>query len=74
MEFELTHNVKAIRGLAMKHILPEDRKRVNPKSLQISLNGDSLRDSDRLLSFSYLYSILYSVMLYYYLSLEESNI
>ena len=58
MRFKPTDNVKAIKGLAMKHISPDLRKKVNPKSLHVSLNEKHLKDADRLVDLEYAKSVV----------------
>ena len=53
MKFKPTDNVKAIKGLAMKHLSPELRKKVSPKNLCVSLNEKPLKDADRLVDLEY---------------------
>ena len=52
-KFKPTDNVKAIKGLAMKHLSPDLRKKVSPKSLNVSLNEKTLKDADRLVDLEY---------------------
>ena len=50
MEFALHHNVKAIKGLAMKY-LPHDLKRQTCfKSMRVMFKNRQLKDSDSLVS------------------------
>ena len=53
LRFKPTDNVKAIKGLAMKHLSPDLRKKVSPKSLHVSLNEKPLKDADRLVDLEY---------------------
>lgn len=50
LEFLPLHNVKAIKGMAMKHLSADVRKQTNIKSLQVFFKDRQLKDSENLLS------------------------
>ena len=50
MEFALHYNVKAIKGLAMKHLPPELKKQTSYKSLRVMFKDRQLKDSESLVS------------------------
>ena len=48
MEFNPKHNVKAVKGFAMKHISKGSEKKVNPSNIVITLNEQTLKDNVKL--------------------------
>ena len=53
MVFKRTDNIKAIKGLAMKHLTPALRKKVKPKSIVITLNDNPLKEMDKLMDLDF---------------------
>ena len=48
MEFNPKHNVKAVKGFAMKHISKQSKMRVNPANIVITLNDRPLKNNHKL--------------------------
>ena len=48
MEVEPHHNVKAAKGVAMRHLPATQKNQVGFKSLTVTLNGEPLKDKDKL--------------------------
>ena len=50
MEFAPSHNVKAIKGMVMKHLPAELKKQTTFKTLKIMFQDKPLKESDKLVS------------------------
>ena len=48
MDFEPHQNVKAVKGLAIRHIQSAQKKGVHYKNITVTLNGNLLNDKDKL--------------------------
>ena len=49
MEFCPKHNVRAIKGRAMKYLFDEERSRLTPKDLSVMFKDRALKDKENLL-------------------------
>ena len=53
LKFKAIHNVKVIKGLAMRRLSPTRREAVNPKAIIVKMNGKRLKDTDKLVDLDF---------------------